>query len=229
MSQEMQAPSRSTMVFTLLYSMVPLIGFWLIEQYYGLDAGVVAAIVLALGEVIWVYAKEKRFEPLASWSAVLVILMGIISWQLQSDVFLRLKPAIFEMIFALLFLISSILKKPFMLIMARKQWGDMALHSFQMNYLSGVNWRMGVFFLLHVFMIIYASFFLSMNQWLFITGPFFYILLVLYFALEFFYSRFSMRRHIEAWQKQQAFLEYQRSLIQKMREGKSSLPQEKTL
>ncbi|NUM35655.1 MAG: septation protein IspZ [Candidatus Brocadiae bacterium] len=219
MKKEMQPPTRGTMIFSLLYSMIPLLGFWLIEKYYSLEAGVIAAIALALAEVAWVYAKEKRFEPFASWSAALIILMGIISWQLQSDLFLKLKPAIFEMIFALLFLVSSCLGKPFMMVMAQKQFGEIGLNSFQAQYLKGVNWRIGFFFLAHVFLIVYASLYFSNDQWLFISGPFFYILLGIYFALEFFYSRFSLRRHIESWQKQQAFLEYQRSIIQKVKAG----------
>ena len=104
--QKKHAVQKSSIIFNLLYSIVPLIGFWWIEDQYGLVAGIIAAIVLALLEVVWTLIKEKRLEPFSTWSAVLIVLMGVISWKLNNDVFIKLKPAILESIFAGLFFIS---------------------------------------------------------------------------------------------------------------------------
>ena len=53
-------PSKNMIIFNILYSLVPLLGFWIIEEWYGLTAGIVAAIILGVGEIAWVFYKEKR-------------------------------------------------------------------------------------------------------------------------------------------------------------------------
>jgi intracellular septation protein A len=212
--------SRSQLIFNLLYSLVPLIGFWLVEKYWGLEAGIVVAIVLGIGEVAWVYWRERRWEPFSLWSAVLVIVMGIVSWQLESGKILLLKPAIIEAVFASVFIVSSIAKKPFMLLMAQKQFGKVEFNSMQLRYFNGVNWRIGLLFLLHTMMTVYAALWLSSDAWFFAKGVLFYILLALFFLGEFVYARFivrpRMQREIE---NQRAFLTYQRELIERMRRG----------
>ena len=213
-------PSRGQLLFNLAYSMVPLLGFWLVEKYYGLHAGVIAAVVLALAEVIWVYYHERRLEFFAVFSAILVIVMGLISWQLESTVILRLKPAIIEGIFAALLLGSSLSGKPFLLIIARKQLGQTELPPLQLSYLRGVNWRVGLLFLLHTLVTVYAALMLSMDAWAFVKGVLFYLLFAVYCAGEFIYSRWRIKRQHEQWQKQQAFLDYQRDIIRQVRSGK---------
>ena len=212
-------PSRGQLMFNLAYSMVPLLGFWLVEKYYGLHAGVAVAVVLALAEVGWVYYHERRLEPFAAFSAVLVIVMGLISWQMESTVILRLKPAIIEGLFAALLLVSSLFGKPFLLIIARKQLGQTEFNPLQLSYLHGVNWRVGLLFLLHTLTTVYAALALSMDAWAFIKGILFYALFAVYFAGEFAYSRWRAKRQHEQWQKQQAFLAYQRDIIRQVRSG----------
>ena len=210
--------SRTQLLFNLFYSMVPLIGFWLVEKYWGVIAGIVAAVVLAIGEVVWVYWRERRWEPFAVWSAILVIGMAILSWQLEDERILLLKPAILEGVFALLFLGSSIMGRPFMLLMARKQFGNMPMGDFQTRYLSGVNWRVGILFVIHTLVTVYAALYLSIDAWFWVKGLFFYILFGIFFLGELVYSRWVLRpRMLQYWQHQQAFLEHQKQLLDRVR------------
>lgn len=210
------AVQKSSIIFNLLYSIVPLIGFWWIEEKYGLVAGIIAAIVLALLEVIWTLIKERRFEPFSTWSAVLIIVMGVISWKLNNDVFIKLKPAILESVFVGLFFISSLIHKPFLLLVAKKQLGN-SLGDYQTSYLAKLNWHIGMLFLVHVLIIVYSAFWLSHNQWMFVTSVLFYIMFAVFFLIEFVVSRIRFFRYRKQLQSQQIFLQYQRDIIQQMK------------
>ena len=84
----------------LSYLFIFLIVFWLIEAYYGIEAGLLITLLLAILEVIWGYIREKRFEPFACWGVALILLIAIISWEFESEIFLKLRPAVFHGIFA---------------------------------------------------------------------------------------------------------------------------------
>lgn len=222
-------PTRSQLLFSLAYSMVPLLGFWLVEKHWtskygeiaGLKAGIVAALILAVAEVAWFYVRERRWEMFAVWSAVLVIAMGTISWNMHSSVVLRLKPAVFEAVFAAIFLGSSMLKKPFMLIMAKRQMRNVAFNDLQLRYFNGINWRLGLLFLLHTALTVYAALWMSMDGWAFVSGALFYILFFVYFLGEFCYARLVFRRKLaEYYAGQRAFLDCQRAWIEQVRRPK---------
>lgn len=217
-AQPAMMPTRSQLLFNLLYSLVPLIGFWLVEKYWGLEAGIVAAIVLGIGEVAWVYMRERRWEPFSLWSAALVIAMGLLSWQLESGKILLLKPAIIEAVFAAVFIVSSLARKPFMLLMAQKQFGKMEMNEVQLRYFNGVNWRIGLLFLIHTAITVYAALWLSSDAWMVAKGVLFYVLLAFFFVGEFCYARFVMRPRMQRYLlRQQELLAYQRVLIERMR------------
>ncbi|WP_372371480.1 inner membrane-spanning protein YciB [Candidatus Uabimicrobium sp. HlEnr_7] len=216
----MKQPSGSSAMFNIFYSMIPLLGFWLIEKYYGLQAGIIAAIVLSFIEVAWVYYREKRLEPFAVWSAVLIVLMGVISWITESATLILLKPAIFEGIFAVIFLFSSFIGKPFMEIMAQKQLKGQNITAFHSMYFKGLNFRIGVFFLIHTILTVYAALYLSKDAWFFVKGILFYMMFFVFFAFEFVYSRLKAKRYREKMEGQYAFLQYQQDMVKQIREGK---------
>ncbi len=228
MSSNPSMPSRSGLLLNLCYSIVPLIGFVLVEAIYGLEAGVIVAVILSLLEVAWVYWRERRWEPFAIWSAVLIVGMGALSWYTSNDVILLLKPAIFEGIFALILLFSSLMGKPFIMVVARKQFGSEDMfNDFQKEYFYGVNWRLGILFLLHTITIIYSAFYLSNEMYLLNVGAGFYIFFAVFFVGEFIYSRWRMKKQMEYMSRQAAFLEHQRNIIEQMkyspREGEQKL------
>lgn len=210
-------PSRSMLMFNILYSMIPLLGFWLIEEYYGLQAGIIAAIVLGIGEVGWVYWKEHRLEPFALWSAVLVVVMGMISWVMDNSVVIRLKPAVLEGVFAGMFLVSSWLHKPLMVVLAKKQFGNLIQNPLQISYMEGLNIRLGILFLVHTIITIYAAIYLSLSAWALVKGVLFYVLFFIFFGIEFFYSRYFFRQQAQTMSDHAAFLAYQRLMVQQIR------------
>lgn len=209
----------SSAIFSIFYSMIPLLGFWIIEEYWGLQAGIVAAIILSFIEVAWIYYREKRFEAFAVWSAVLIVIMGAISWITNSAVLILLKPAIFEGIFAIIFIFTSIIGKPFMAIMAKKQLKGQPITAFHKEYFNGLNLRIGIFFLIHTMMTVYAALYGSRGMWVLVKGVLFYVLFFVFFAIEFVYSRFRAKRYHEKMELQQAFLESQSNMIEQMRRG----------
>jgi len=207
---------HTNIVWNILYSLIPLLGFWWVDSHYGLEAGLIVAIILAILEVLWYLIKEKRLEPFATWSAILILIMGGISWQFQNDVFIKLKPAILESVFAGIFFFSCFINKPFLLVVAKKQLGN-NLSDFQMQHLRSLNWHIGIFFLIHIMIAVYAALYTSNDTWMFLTGPFFYIFFILFFIMEFILSRYKWHRYNKRLQSQHIFLQYQRNIINNMK------------
>jgi len=217
MTEPSPTPSRAKLILNLCYSLIPLLAFWIIEQEYGVEAGVIVAIILAIIEVVWIYVRERRLESFAVWSAVLIIIMGIVSWQTKDKMWIYLKPAIFEGIFAAIFIITSIIGKPFMLIMAQRQFGhDQPFNEFQLRYFRGLNWRIGILFIIHTALTVYTAIWYQ-DAWAFVKLPLFFILFAIFFAGEFVYSRFTFRHYLERLQSQQDFLQYQKNMIEQIR------------
>lgn len=215
-------PSKKQMTYGLISSVIPLLCFWIVESYYeSVEAGVIAAIVIAFIEVLWVYWREKRWETLAIASAGLVVLMGGVSWYFQSGRVIMLKPAIFEGIFAAVFIGSSLAGKPFMVAMARKQLGNVEFNDFQLQHFAGLNWRVGFFFLIHTLMTLYAAFYLSRQALDFTVGILFFILFFFFFVFEYLYSRRKMKKQAEKWAMENMILEQQREMYRKIRRGSS--------
>lgn len=190
------AGTRKQIVRTLLISLIPLIIFWIVEAYLGLVAGLIAAMVFALGELAWFYFREHRIDRFALMSAILILVLGGISLIFQKGIFFKLKPAVIEGVFAAILLISQLMGKPLLLTMATKQHGKGMLEGPRGKYLKGVNLRLGLFFLGHAGLTLYAALALSTSGWIFVKGVLQMILLGVLLLGEFLYTRFILAKRL---------------------------------
>ena len=178
---------------TTILSFIPIIVFWVVEENWGLQAGIIAALIAGILEVGYWWIKEKRLDKIALFSTVLIILMGIISYFTQSSFFIKLKPAIMEAILAIILIGSSIMGKPLLIEIAKKQLGNQLKDNYLLQeYLKGVNIRFAVAFLIHAILTAYAAMYLSTKQYTFFKIGGFYAYIALYFVFELIYGRVTM-------------------------------------
>ncbi len=186
--------TKSEILKTFTLSLIPLIVYFIIEEYFGLYWGVIAALVAGIAETLYYRIKDKTWDKTVIASTALIIIMGILSIIFKSPVFVMFKPVIFEGVFGLALISVYLTKSDFVFNMAKKHSG-MEIEEEKKNRMRGMTLRMGVTLLIHAGLIAFAIFEYGKKEWLFVKGVLFYVMFALLLLFEFIYVRFVLRRN----------------------------------
>lgn len=171
---------------------VPIVLFTLIEEYYGVMWGLVTALIWGAGEIAFELFKHKKVEKITLISNGLIIFLGLISLFTQEGIWFKLQPAFIEFGMALFLWGSLILKKPLFLIMAQQQ--KVNLPSEVMAHFPGLTFRLGIFFLLHSVLAVWAALYWSTTNWALLKGVGLTISMIIYLVGEMFFIRLKIKR-----------------------------------
>lgn len=186
--------NRTELLKKMLPGFIPLIAFVIIDEIWGTRAGLVAAIVIGLGEMLWIWFREKRFDRFVLFDTVLLVALGSVSIILDNDIFFKLKPGLVELILCAVLAVSAFSRMNIIGIMSQRYMKDVVLTDMQMKQFRQTMKLMFYVFLLHTVLVFYAAFYMSDGAWAFISGGLFYILFALVFIFEFIKQRISFRR-----------------------------------
>ena len=177
--------SKSELLKKLLPGFIPLFVFIAIDEIWGTRAGLVAALVIGVGEMVWIWIREKRFDSFVLVDTGLLIVLGTVSIVLDNDIFFKLKPGLVELILCAVLAISGFSKLNIIGLMTQRYMKDMEINDQQMNQFRKTLKLMFIVFLVHTMLVFYSAFYLSNEAWAFISGGLFYILFGLVFGYEF--------------------------------------------
>ncbi|MDO8929867.1 MAG: septation protein IspZ, partial [Bacteroidota bacterium] len=90
--------SKSELLKKLLPGFIPLFVFIAVDGIWGTRAGLVAALVIGVAEMVWIWIKEKRFDRFVLVDTGLLMALGSVSILLDNDIFFKLKPGLVELI-----------------------------------------------------------------------------------------------------------------------------------
>lgn len=186
--------NRSELLKKLLPGFIPLFVFIAIDEIWGTRAGLVAALVIGVGEMIWIWIKEKRFDRFVLFDTGLLFVLGSVSIWLDNDIFFKLKPGLVELILCAVLAVSSFSKINIIGLMTQRYMKDMELTDQQMAQFRKTLQLMFFVFLIHTVLVFYSAFYLSNEAWAFISGGLFYILFGFVFAYEFIKQKLSVRK-----------------------------------
>lgn len=190
--------NRSELLKKLLPGFIPLFVFIAIDEIWGTRAGLVAALVIGVGEMIWIWIKEKRFDRFVLFDTSLLFVLGSVSIWLDNDIFFKLKPGLVELILCAVLAVSSFSKINIVGLMAQRYMKDMELTDQQMAQFRKTLQLMFFVFLIHTGLVFYSAFYLPNEAWAFISGGLFYILFGFVFAYEFIKQKLSARKQLVA-------------------------------
>jgi intracellular septation protein len=94
----------NTQMRRLLLDLGPLVAFFIAFQFFGIYAATGTFMVLVVASLAVGYALEKKFSPIALFSAAVVLVFGGLTLYLRNDVFLKIKPTIIYSTFAVVLL-----------------------------------------------------------------------------------------------------------------------------
>lgn len=180
----------------LLPGFIPLFVFIAIDEIWGTRAGLVAALLIGVGEMGWIWWKEKRFDRFVLFDTALLFLLGSVSIILDNDIFFKLKPGLVELILCAVLAVSAFSKINIIGLMTQRYLKDMVLDEEQSKQLRKTMQMMFFVFLFHTILVFYSAFYLSSEAWAFISGGLFYILFAVIFGLQFIRQKLRLRKAI---------------------------------
>lgn len=178
----------------MLPGFIPLFVFILVDEFWGIRAGLIAALIIGVAELIWIGLREKRFDRFVLFDTLLLLVLGGISILLDNAIFFKLKPGLVELILCAVLALSAFSKVNIVALMSKRYMKDMTLSGQQMAKMRRSLKLMFYVFFAHTLLVFYAAFYLSDAAWAFISGGLFYILFGLVFLIEFIRQRSANKR-----------------------------------
>ena len=168
----------------LLAGVIPLVAYTVIEDRYGVVWGLVAGMVFGVGEIIWELITQKRVDPMTWGGNGLLLILGGVSLFTEEGIWFKLQPSLMEAAMALVLIATNILGRPLLLGIMAKQGLKPEKGSLVYGHLSGMNFRMGLFFGFHAVLAAWAAFHWSTAAWAILKGVGFTLSMVVYMVVE---------------------------------------------
>lgn len=176
---------QAELIKKLLPGLIPLFVFIVADEIWGMKVGLVVALLIGVGEMMFTWIREKRLDRFILLDTALLVVLSGISYLLENDLFFKLKPALLELILAAILGVSAFSSLNIVGSMTRKY-----MKGIEMNAVQEIMFRKNIrnlFFIIlgHTALVIYSAFYMSNGAWAFISGGLFYILFAIYFGVEF--------------------------------------------
>ncbi|MDP2337429.1 MAG: septation protein IspZ [Bacteroidota bacterium] len=194
--------NKTELLKKLLPGFIPLFVFIAIDEIWGTRAGLIAALVIGVAEMVWIWIQEERFDRFVLFDTGLLVVLGSVSIFLNNDIFFKLKPGLVELILCAVLAVSAFSRINIVGLMTQRYMKDMELNDLQMAQFRKTMQLMFFVFLIHTVLVFYAAFYLSDGAWAFISGGLFYILFALVFGYEFIKKKLNSRKQViseEEW------------------------------
>lgn len=169
---------------TVLFGVLPLIVFVIVDSFAGLKTGIISAIGLALAEAVYSYLYYKTIDELTIGSLALVLVFGYISYKTENSLYFKFQPVLFGVIFSVLLLVTSFMGKPILVTMMYKyqymipaELREKVLNPIALELMAKSNLYLGWGFLLHAGVVAYAALYLSNWWWLILRGLGVYVMM----------------------------------------------------
>lgn len=174
--------------------LLPIIAFTVIEEKYGPLYGLIAAMVFGIGELIFEKVKYKKISGITWMGNGLVIGLGIVSIFTQEGLWFKLQPAILELLFTGMLWVTQWMGKPMLVELSKKQ--NPELPEYFLEFLKGINFRFGIFFLIQAALATWAAFKWSTQAWAVLKGLGVTLSLVLYMIIEILAFRYRLKKKL---------------------------------
>jgi intracellular septation protein len=188
-------PANNTkkQTLSLLFAgLLPVIAFTVIEQKYGVMAGLIAGMVFGVGEIIYELIRYRKVSTMTWIGNALLLVLGGVSLVSSDGIWFKLQPAIIEAgMFAFLF-VTWLIKKPFLVLIIEKQ--NPTAPDFIKQRLSGMTFRLSLFMLVHAAIATWAAFKWSTEAWALLKSVGLTVSMIFYLAGEIFYTRYQLNK-----------------------------------
>lgn len=124
------------------FEIIPLSGFFISAQYYNLIISAIISLILSVLVIITFYFIEKRISKFQIFGICMSGLITIFAYLFNDEIFVKIKPTIFNGFFSAVLLIGILNKKAMM----KQFFGSQFFLNDETWYKLSLRW--GLFFLL---------------------------------------------------------------------------------
>ena len=163
---------------------MPVVAFSVIEDRYGIVAGLIAGMVFGVGEIVWERVSAGRVSAMTWAGNGLVLILGAVSLFTGSGIWFKLQPSLIEGVMAVVLWGSVLVKRPLLVEMARKQGAPVLEIPIVFRSLRGFTLRLGIFFAAHAILAAWAALHWSTAAWAALKGIGFTLTMILYGVAE---------------------------------------------
>jgi len=200
MSEINAAPKTQSIRALLLAGIIPVIVFTVVEEYYGTTWGLLCGMVFGVGEIIYEKVKNGKVEAMTWGGNALLLVLGGVSLLTTDGIWFKLQPALLEAVMAVILIGSVLLGKPFLLLMAQKQKAlpppESPATPLIIAAYKGLTFRIGLFFLAHTVLAVWAALHWSTRNWALLKGVGFTASLFAYIFIEAILLRRRIRKSL---------------------------------
>lgn len=172
--------------------LLPVIVFTIIEEKYGVMAGLTAGLIFGTAEIAYELIRYKKVNALTWVGNGLLIILGLLSLIAQDGLWFKLQPALFEAGFFVFLFGSWVLKRPFLVLIIEKQ--NPTAPEFLKHSMSAMTLRFSLFMLFHAGLATWAALYWSTRHWALLKGLGLTLSLILYLALEVLWLRSKLKK-----------------------------------
>lgn len=189
---EIKPTSKKQALSLFFGGLLPIIAFTVIEEKYGIIAGLIAGMVFGVGEIIYEYVSVKKVSTITWIGNGLILGLGAVSLVSSEGIWFKLQPAILEFGFFIFLIISWIMKKPFLVLMIEKQNPDAP--DFLKKQMSGMTLRLSFFMLGHAVIATWAALYWSTEAWAILKGVGLTVSMIIYMVAEVLWARMKIKK-----------------------------------
>ncbi|MCE1198829.1 MAG: NUDIX domain-containing protein [Marinilabiliales bacterium] len=172
------------MIKRLLPGLVPLILFILVDEFWGMKAGLVAAVSIGLAELLYTWIREKRLEKFVLLDTFLLLLLSALSWFFENDIFFRIKPAMINLVLMALLVLSIFTPLDLVGAMSQRYLNGEKMNEAQ-KALFRKNLRIMLYLvILHTLLVLWTAFYASKEVWGFVSSFGLFLMMGVYLAIE---------------------------------------------
>lgn len=172
------------MILKLIPGLLPIIIYVIVDEFLGTRAGIYAAIIFGIIELVVIWVKEHKIDRFIIFDTLLIVVLGAVSIGLDSDIFFKLKPGIIGLIISFLLGISSFSKYQVMQLFFKRYLKNMQLNDFQWYQMLVQLKALFYISIFHTALVFYSIWFMSDKAWAFISSVLLYVLVALYFVFQ---------------------------------------------
>ena len=105
----------------LISNFGPLIGFYLVNLFWGFQTAVVVSIGLAAAEYVWLKLNKRKIDAFFYFSSGIIVVFGLLDLYIETPFFFKLESSITNLFFAAFFGLSVFNEKSITQIFAENQ------------------------------------------------------------------------------------------------------------
>lgn len=189
--------SFTVLLKQMLPGLLPLFIFIAVDEIYGVETGLYAALVFGIAGLLFTWFRERRLDRFILFDTVFLVLLGGVSLLFETPIFFKLKPAVIELIICAILGAAAVKPELFLQAMTGRYTKNMELKVTEegIDAMRKMMLILTVVLLMHTILTVYSAFFMSERVWGFISGVLFYIIFGVFFAGQMIAVKIRRRRN----------------------------------